>query len=86
MATPRAAVEFAIADTGVGIPQDELERIFDAFYQVDGSSTREHGGAGLGLSIVKRLVEAHGGEIRVESLVGEGTTFFVIIPELERDG
>jgi signal transduction histidine kinase len=85
MATPRAAVQFSISDTGVGIPDDKLTRIFDAFYQVDSSSTREHGGAGLGLSIVKRLVEAHGGEIRVESEVGEGTTFYVTIPELERD-
>jgi signal transduction histidine kinase len=85
MAMSRPAVEFRIRDTGVGIPEDHQARIFDAFYQVDGSSTREHGGAGLGLSIVKRLVEAHGGEIRVESVVGVGTTFFVTIPELPRN-
>ncbi|RLB46372.1 MAG: histidine kinase [Deltaproteobacteria bacterium] len=81
MAASKPAVEFRIEDTGMGIAQDQVERIFDAFYQVDGSSTREHGGAGLGLSIVKRLIEAHGGSIRIESSVGVGTTFFVTIPE-----
>jgi signal transduction histidine kinase len=55
--------------------------VFDAFYQVDGSSTREHGGAGLGLSIAKRLVDAHGGSIRVESTPGTGTAFYVTLPE-----
>jgi two-component system sensor histidine kinase BarA len=80
MEAPRAAIEIAISDDGIGIPIDEQTRIFDAFYQVDGSSTREHGGAGLGLSIVKRLVLAHGGQIRVESEVGTGTTFFVVLP------
>ncbi|MFW6050322.1 MAG: ATP-binding protein [Myxococcota bacterium] len=81
MATPRPAVAFTVRDTGMGIPRHERERIFDAFYQVDGSTTRQHGGAGLGLSIVRRLVEAHGGTISVESAVGEGTTFTVVIPE-----
>ncbi|MBW2464044.1 MAG: HAMP domain-containing histidine kinase [Deltaproteobacteria bacterium] len=81
MAASKPAVEFRIEDTGMGIAPDQVERIFDAFYQVDGSSTREHGGAGLGLSIVKRLIEAHGGTIRIESSVGVGTTFFVTIPE-----
>ncbi len=61
-----AAVIVRVEDTGIGIPEGESARIFDAFYQVDGSSTREHGGAGLGLSIVKRLVEMHGGTIAVE--------------------
>ncbi|MCS6797754.1 MAG: ATP-binding protein [Myxococcota bacterium] len=80
---PRRAVELTVSDTGIGIPESERGRIFDAFYQVDGSSTREHGGAGLGLAIVRRLVEAHGGRIDVESKVGQGTTFRVVIPEPE---
>jgi len=86
MATPRRAVEFSVQDTGIGIPKEELHNVFDAFYQVDGSSTREHGGAGLGLSIVKRLVDAHEGDVRVESGVGEGTTFVVTIPEAGEHG
>lgn len=81
MAVPRQAIAFTVRDTGVGIPRHERERIFDAFYQVDGSTTRRHGGAGLGLSIVKRVVEAHGGHIELESELDEGATFTVVIPE-----
>jgi signal transduction histidine kinase len=81
MAAPRRAVEFAVRDTGPGIPRSEQAKIFDAFYQVDGGSTRAHGGAGLGLAIVKHLVEAHGGRIEVESEVGRGATFRFRIPE-----
>lgn len=81
LATPRRAVEFRVADTGPGIAPEQQERIFDAFYQVDGSSTREHGGAGLGLSIVKRLVDAHGGRVWVESELGLGACFRFVIPE-----
>jgi signal transduction histidine kinase len=65
--------------------QNELPKIFDAFYQVDGSSTREYGGAGLGLSIAKSLVEAHHGTIRVESELGQGTTFYILLPENQPD-
>ncbi len=83
MGSTREAVAFRISDTGIGMPSAELERIFDAFYQVDGSSTREHGGTGLGLSIVKRLVDAHGGSVSVDSKPGHGTTFTVTIPEAE---
>jgi signal transduction histidine kinase len=83
MAVPRRAVELAVTDTGVGIPKAEQSKIFDAFYQVDGSSTREHGGTGLGLSIVKRIVEAHGGTVVVESEVGEGATFRLVLPDPE---
>ena len=86
MAAPRRAVEFWIADSGIGIPAGEHAKIFDAFYQVDGSSTREHGGTGLGLSIVKRLVEAHGGRVWVESAPGEGATFRFVIPEPDELG
>lgn len=85
LATPEHDLELSIRDSGPGIPEEEHERIFDAFYQVDGSSTREHGGTGLGLSIVKRLVDAHGGRVWVESTEGEGTTFRVTIPEGDLD-
>lgn len=81
MAAPEPAVEFVVRDTGRGIPEESLEQIFNAFYQVDGGSTREHGGAGLGLAIVKKLVDAHGGDIRVDSVLHRGTTFRVILPE-----
>ncbi len=74
------AIRVSVRDTGGGIPAEQLERIFEAFYQVDSSSTREYGGAGLGLSIVKNLVTAHGGEVWAESVVGEGTCFHFTIP------
>ncbi len=77
------ATEIVVRDTGIGIPEDELTKVFDAFYQVDGSVTREHGGTGLGLSIVKKLIEAHGGDIRIESEPGKGSSFFVTLPEGE---
>jgi two-component system sensor histidine kinase BarA len=70
----------AVEDTGVGIPADHFERIFQSFYQVDGSSTREFGGVGLGLAIVKRFTEGHGGKVTVQSVPGEGSCFTVILP------
>ncbi len=74
-------LHFSISDTGPGVPEDKLEEIFDSFAQVDGSSTRRHGGAGLGLSICKKLVEMMGGAIWVESGVGRGSTFhFTVSP------
>ena len=74
------AVLISARDTGIGIPEEQLARIFEAFYQVDSSSTREHGGAGLGLSIVKKLIEAHGGDVWAQSSVGVGTTFSFTLP------
>jgi signal transduction histidine kinase len=69
-----------VSDTGAGIPQSELPYIFDTFRQVDGAATRVHGGFGLGLSIVKQLVNIMNGEIEVQSIVGEGTTFIITLP------
>jgi signal transduction histidine kinase len=69
-----------ISDTGRGIPEAELPHIFDTFRQVEGTATRTHGGFGLGLSIVKQLVQLMSGEIRVKSKLEQGTTFTIILP------
>jgi len=69
-----------ISDTGRGIPEAELPYIFDTFRQVEGTATRIHGGFGLGLSIVKQLVQLMSGEIRVTSTLEQGTTFTIILP------
>ncbi|MFP4474101.1 MAG: ATP-binding protein [Desulfatibacillaceae bacterium] len=73
-------VRFTVRDTGIGIPGEKLEAIFDRFTQVDSSTTRQYGGSGLGLHIASRLVELMGGEIRVQSSMGEGSTFWFTIP------
>ncbi len=70
-----------VSDTGIGIPAEKSSRLFERFYQVDGSSRRRYKGAGLGLAIVKRIVEAHGGQVGVESEVGEGSTFYFTLPK-----
>ena len=67
-------------DTGVGIPADDLPRLFERFYRVDKARSRDLGGTGLGLAIVKHLWPAQGGEVRVESQVDEGSTFFFTLP------
>jgi two-component system, OmpR family, sensor histidine kinase SenX3 len=69
-----------VTDTGIGIPRQDLQRVFERFYRVDAARSRETGGTGLGLSIVRHAVERHGGSIRVDSLLGEGTTFTVTLP------
>jgi signal transduction histidine kinase len=71
---------YRVSDTGIGIPQDQLESIFAEFRQADPTITREFGGTGLGLSITKKFVEMHGGRIWVESELGKGSTFFFSIP------
>jgi PAS domain S-box-containing protein len=76
------SVQLAVADTGIGIPEDKLPRLFEKFFQVDRSLRRVHGGAGLGLAISKALVEAHGGTIGVESVAGAGSTFRVRLPRV----
>ncbi|MGH7451046.1 MAG: ATP-binding protein, partial [bacterium] len=73
-------VEISISDTGIGIPPDKLEKIFDRFYQADDSYTREQEGSGIGLALTKELVELHHGEIHVTSELGRGSTFIVCLP------
>ena len=69
-----------IADTGIGIPADSIDRIFERFYRVDKTRARESGGTGLGLAIARSVVLMHNGAIKVESVEGEGTTFIVSVP------
>ncbi|WAA10174.1 two-component system histidine kinase PnpS [Fervidibacillus albus] len=77
-------VQIAVSDTGIGIDPEQIPRIFERFYRVDKARSRNSGGTGLGLAIVKHLVEAHYGEIKVESALGKGSTFLVIIPKRYR--
>jgi two-component system phosphate regulon sensor histidine kinase PhoR len=74
-------VRLDVSDTGVGIPQKDLFRVFERFYRVDKARSGEMGGTGLGLSIVKHIVQAHGGEVSVESVLGQGATFSFTIPK-----
>jgi signal transduction histidine kinase/HAMP domain-containing protein len=76
----QSAIVFKVADTGIGIPEDSRDRIFDIFRQVDNSGTREHGGLGLGLFIAKQFANLIGAQIHVESQVGQGSTFTLTVP------
>jgi signal transduction histidine kinase len=73
-----------VSDTGIGIPSRDISRIFERFYRVDRARSRETGGTGLGLAIVKHVVENHGGKIEVDSELGRGTTFRIILPTASR--
>ncbi|MGB9628009.1 MAG: sensor histidine kinase, partial [Thermodesulfobacteriota bacterium] len=77
---PPIEVELSVKDNGLGIPEEDLPRIFERFYRVDKGRSQELGGTGLGLSIVKHLVQAHGGKVWVESQVGKGSTFYFTLP------
>jgi len=73
-------IQFSIEDNGIGIPKEDLSRIFERFYRVDKGRSKELGGTGLGLSIVKHLVQVHGGRVWVESQLGKGSTFYFTLP------
>jgi len=73
-------VSIEVADTGIGIPADKLESIFEEFEQVDASSTRAHRGSGLGLAIARRLARLMGGELQAQSALGAGSTFTLTLP------
>ncbi len=85
-ATPRVApdgklgVEIAVRDTGIGIPGDLHNKVFERFYQMDGSLTRKFGGMGIGLAVVRQIIEAHGSHIALESEPGKGSTFRFVLP------
>jgi two-component system phosphate regulon sensor histidine kinase PhoR len=73
-------MRFAIEDTGIGIPEEELGRIFERFYRVDKDRSRSSGGSGIGLAIVKHIVQLHGGRVWAESDLGHGSTIHFAIP------
>ena len=73
-------VEISVIDQGVGIPQRDLDRIFERFYRVDRARSRSTGGTGLGLSIVRHVASNHGGDVSVTSVEGEGSTFVLRLP------
>jgi two-component system sensor histidine kinase SenX3 len=75
------AIEIAVTDQGVGIPESERDRVFERFFRVDSARSRQTGGTGLGLSIVKHVVQNHGGDVRVWSQQGRGSTFTIRLPE-----
>ncbi|WP_036030317.1 response regulator [Leptolyngbya sp. PCC 6406] len=81
----QAIVQVTVADTGIGIPEDKFDKIFESFEQVAGSSAREYGGTGLGLAVTKQLVELHGGVVGVQSKLGEGSQFTFTLPTYRGD-
>jgi two-component system sensor histidine kinase BarA len=78
------ALQLVVSDSGIGISRDQVAKIFEPFFQVDSSSTRAFGGSGLGLTLAKAYVEAHGGQIWVDSAPGQGSTFTATFPDGER--
>src|SRR5215467_3530759 len=80
LAAREQSIELEVKDNGIGIPRDQLERIFDRFTQVEGSVTRRYEGSGIGLALVKEIVTLHGGTIEVESDLGRGSTFTITLP------
>jgi signal transduction histidine kinase len=74
------SVNLSVTDSGIGIPKERIPEIFEPFHQLDGSSTRHYGGTGLGLTMVRRIIEAHGSQIKVDSVVGEGSCFEFTLP------
>ena len=73
-------VVLVVSDHGIGVPSRDLERIFERFYRVDQARSRDTGGTGLGLAIVRHVAQAHGGDVAVESVEGEGSTFRLRLP------
>jgi len=84
--TNEMMVDLSITDQGIGIPAEEIDRIFERFYRVDPARHRSTGGTGLGLSIVKHVAASHGGEVRVWSVEGQGSTFTLSLPRRASDG
>lgn len=80
LTTDKKELAITVTDTGIGIPEDKLDRIFESFEQADGSTAREYGGTGLGLAVTKKLVELHGGKIQVDSTIGVGSRFTFTLP------
>jgi len=81
---PNQEIVLSVCDAGVGIAATDLPRIFERFYRADRARSRELGGTGLGLSIVKHIAQLHGGRVEAESVVGQGTTIRVILPNPPR--
>ena len=79
-------VYVCVKDTGIGIPREELDRVFERFYRVDKTRSREYGGTGLGLSISRLVIEIHGGKIWIESEPEAGTEVWFTLPAIKRNG